>query len=126
MFKVIIKNQEKNLEWSAQFESQELSQEWLSKQIGKPNRLPERFINKLDENGNFVLDENGIAIQELLPAEFTSEVINISSEIEIEKAKLEAKKYLQNSDWYVIRFIDSGVEIPSDVKQKREEARKIL
>lgn len=114
MFKVIIKNEEKQLEWSAQFESQELAQEWLNKQIGKPHRLPERKV--LDDEKNEIT----------LPAEFSYEILDVSEEVELQKKKSEAKQFLANSDWYVIRFMDSGIEIPSDVKQKREESRKIL
>lgn len=126
MFKVIIKNEEKQLEWSAQFESQELAQEWLSRQIGKPNRLPERLVSKFDEGGSVAVDENGNPIQELLPAEFSSEIIDISEQVAAEKAKYDAKQYLADTDWYVIRFMDSGIEIPVDVKNKREIARSVI
>jgi hypothetical protein len=126
MFKVNIKNLEKNLLWSAQFESQELAQEWLSKQIGKPNRLPERFINKLDENGSFIVDENGIAIQELLPAEFIYEIIDGSAELELQKIKSEAKQYLADTDWYVIKMMDTGIAIPQEIAIKRQEARDLI
>jgi len=113
MYQVNIKNVEKDLSWSAQFESKELAQEWLDKQIGKPNRLPQRKV---------IVDE----VEVEMPSEFTSEILDISEMVALSKAKLEAKQYLASSDWYVIRFMDSGVEIPSDVKQKREEARKLL
>ena len=35
----------------------------------------------------------------------------------------EAKAYLISTDWYIIRYADSGKEVPSDIKIKREEAR---
>lgn len=31
--------------------------------------------------------------------------------------------YLASTDWYVTRFIETGVAIPDDVKTKRQEAR---
>ena len=31
--------------------------------------------------------------------------------------------YLNQTDWYAIRFAETGVEIPEDVKTKRAEAR---
>jgi hypothetical protein len=126
MFQVNIKNEEKNLEWNARFASQELAQEWLSKQVGKPHRLPERLVNKLDEIGELIKDENGAIIQELIPAEFTAEVIDISKNLELQKQKAEAKKFLSDTDWYVIRFIDSGIEIPEEIKKQRQQAREIL
>lgn len=35
----------------------------------------------------------------------------------------ELQKYLNETDWYVVRFSETGVEIPEEVKQKRQEAR---
>lgn len=36
---------------------------------------------------------------------------------------VEAQKYLDSTDWYIVRFMDSGVEVPQEVKDKRAEAR---
>ena len=33
------------------------------------------------------------------------------------------EQYLKDTDWYAIRFADEGKKIPSDIKQKRMEAR---
>lgn len=35
----------------------------------------------------------------------------------------EAQKYLDSTDWYIVRFMDSGVDVPQEVKDKRAEAR---
>lgn len=35
----------------------------------------------------------------------------------------EALAYLASTDWYVVRFSETGVDIPDDVKAKRQEAR---
>ena len=37
-----------------------------------------------------------------------------------------AKQYLNETDWYVIRFIETGVPIPEDVSQARELARVVV
>ena len=42
---------------------------------------------------------------------------------ELERRLSELQEYLRSTDWYAIRFADSGVEIPSSVKQARQEAR---
>lgn len=34
-----------------------------------------------------------------------------------------AEWYLQKTDWYVIRFLETGVAVPDDVTAKRAEAR---
>ena len=80
MFKVSISNPTENKAWEAKFETQELAQEWLSKQIGKPNRLPERVIK--NEAGEEVT----------LPAEFTSEIVDLSLDVEYVKDEVRAKR----------------------------------
>lgn len=35
----------------------------------------------------------------------------------------ELHSYLNSTDWYAIRFADTGVPIPAEIKQKRQEAR---
>ena len=40
-----------------------------------------------------------------------------------EAQNLEALKYLADTDWYVIREMDSGVAIPENIKTLRAEAR---
>jgi hypothetical protein len=52
--------------------------------------------------------------------EFTEEEI---AKQELDKQISEAKQYLASTDWYIIRYADSGKEVPSDIKIKREEAR---
>lgn len=42
---------------------------------------------------------------------------------EQERINREARNYLTETDWYVLRFQETGVEIPEDVLSKREEAR---
>lgn len=46
------------------------------------------------------------------------------SEFELKDILLaENQKYLSETDWYVTRCAETGVEIPEDVKQKRAQAR---
>ena len=43
---------------------------------------------------------------------------------EINKNKLlKLKNYLEETDWYVIRFSETSIPIPNEIKQKRQEAR---
>lgn len=41
----------------------------------------------------------------------------------LNKAKKEALQYLADTDWYVVRFAETGVAIPADIATKREECR---
>ena len=38
----------------------------------------------------------------------------------------QAKQYLDDTDWYYIRKIDVGIEVPADVAAKRLECRELL
>ena len=38
----------------------------------------------------------------------------------------ESKKMLAGTDWYVIRKMDTGVEIPDNIKQLRARARELI
>lgn len=38
----------------------------------------------------------------------------------------EARTYLANTDWYVSRFMETGVAIPEDVTLKRQQARESI
>lgn len=43
-----------------------------------------------------------------------------------EEAKQKATAYLSSTDWYVVRFTETGVAIPEDISQARAEARLAL
>ena len=44
--------------------------------------------------------------------------------LKVDRAKV--KKYLSDTDWYVIRQQETGVDIPQDVLDKRAECRGLL
>lgn len=46
-------------------------------------------------------------------------------ELEKQKPKLinKRKSYLNSTDWYVIRSIELSIEIPKEIKEKRDKAR---
>ena len=44
------------------------------------------------------------------------------SEIDAERIA-ELQQYLDDTDWYAVRFAETGIEIPEEVKQKRQDAR---
>jgi hypothetical protein len=39
------------------------------------------------------------------------------------KEEMEARKYLADTDWYIIRELDSGEPCPADIKAARAQAR---
>ncbi|MFJ2455288.1 hypothetical protein ACIOWK_26750, partial [Pseudomonas protegens] len=38
----------------------------------------------------------------------------------------EARKYLQQTDWLVVRKLETGKEVPADIAEKRAEARSLI
>lgn len=114
MFKVNIINASQNLSWSASFPSEAEAQAWLTQQIGKPHRMSEQIIE--NEDGNLTI----------IPQEFTSEIIDISPQVELDSQKAAAKKLLADTDWMIIREIDSGIPCPQEIKSQRSAARSIL
>lgn len=38
----------------------------------------------------------------------------------------EAREYLQQTDWLVVRKLETGKEVPADIAEKRAEARSLI
>ncbi|QIH05132.1 MULTISPECIES: hypothetical protein [unclassified Pseudomonas] len=38
----------------------------------------------------------------------------------------EAREYLRQTDWLVVRKLETGKEVPADVAEKRAEARSLI
>jgi LmbE family N-acetylglucosaminyl deacetylase len=58
---------------------------------------------------------------------YTSELIDITEYVDpavvaLQKSNAEARAYLASTDWYVIRQMERGIEIPDDVKAARLDA----
>lgn len=80
----------------------------------------------IDEEIRYDKDyENNIIQQRWvkLKAEYTIEVSDITEQLTQQKINDEALQYLKNTDWYIIRELDSGVQCPELVKQNRANAR---
>lgn len=99
MYKVSIKNLDNFVNWSTKFEKYEDAVNWTVEQLKKPGRMQQ-------------------PLEEL--------IVDVSAQIALEKAKSDAKAHLLNTDWYVIRFMDSGIEIPAEIKSSRQAARELL
>lgn len=145
MWNVLIVNSSKNMTWQkSDCVSEVEAQSWLQSQIGKPHRLPEREVSIEDdyeqedvleviqENVQIGVDEENNAIYELqdtkvrLKAQFTSEIVDISSQVASEAEQAAARKLLADTDWLIIREMDSGVPCPQEIKDQRAAARLVL
>jgi hypothetical protein len=78
--------------------------------------LPCVVFDKIEETSDEYVLHNG---EYLLKSE--AEVLQ--NQEEINKRIEELQQYLNDTDWYVARYSETGVEIPEEVKQKRAEAR---
>lgn len=74
------------------------------------------FVKKANTEGKIIkADVNGNPILIDVPQPSEKEIL----ENEINQLEF----YLKSTDWYAIRFADTGIEIPEEIKQKRQEAR---
>ena len=80
------------------------------------------YMSVPQANGNreYELIKEWLAQGNVPEPEFTEEELQAQSTA---KAKAEALAYLASTDWYIVRFMDSGVEVPQEIKDKRAEAR---
>lgn len=51
------------------------------------------------------------------------EKVKTSDILEKETKSVEAKLYLAETDWYVLRFVETGETVPKAVSEKRADAR---
>lgn len=85
-----------------------------------------------DLNNELYVDpiiENHVGLIEITEIEFKELVelkLKPTSEQHLTQQKAEARQYLNDTDWYVTRKMETGVEIPEDVTIKRAEARALI
>lgn len=100
MFKAILRNEKANKEWIGHdkngepFPTREEAEAWLKRQIGKPERLPEREVEfkedlpqeDIKEIKEVVIDTDGekpiIKKIAVLKQEFVVEIINLNEDVE--------------------------------------------
>ena len=78
--------------------------------------LPCVTFDKIEETSEEYVLHNGEYV-------LKSEADALQNQEEIDKQIEELQKYLDDTDWYIARYSETGVEIPEEVKQKRQEAR---
>ena len=77
-------------------------------------------VPKADGNREYDLIKQWLAKGNTPEPEFTAEEL---AKQELQIKIQEALVYLNNTDWYVTRFTETGKEIPEEVTIKRAEAR---
>lgn len=102
----------------------------------------EAYVDEIeDENGNIIQSEKKTRYIPMFTEETVDDAIQEFSEEDIitvegnfylagyapepsaESIIAKDEEYLKSTDWYAIRFADTGEEIPADIKKARQEAR---
>ena len=87
-----------------------------------------------DENGKLYADaaawcnENGAVLEEIEPENGVRrfKIVSVPEETDEEKREFriaELQDFLDLTDWYAVRFAETGVAVPEDVKAERQAAR---
>jgi hypothetical protein len=74
------------------------------------------IINEANSSGKLIkgdADGNPVLVDPPEPSEYEKDQQRIA----------ELERFLSETDWYAIRFADTGEEIPAEIKTKRQEAR---
>lgn len=99
MFKLIINKKDGSHYWTEHFSTKEELNKWLTE----------------EKTRNYWDPEYTVQIIDITPLPI---VIDPQEEI-----NLKAKGLLSKTDWYVLRFVETGVAIPAEVSEERAEAR---
>lgn len=131
MIQVLIKKQEQ-ITNEAYFPSLEEAHAWLAhhesiKSFGQPKQIMQQQI----ELSPAVLAEDGSVLQEAvtelkeveLAGEYEVIIEDISAKLAQERINAEAQKFLDSTDWIVIRALEKGLELSPELKAERQAAR---
>ncbi len=125
------------------FASEEAAMEWFGPRIDQgiygQKHVPAQYRTITVVTQEAVLDESGEEIspavledqQELvrdeIPAAFVIEFQEVADPpiIDLEQQQINnaARAYLASTDWYVVRFLEAGIAVPSEVTAQRAAAR---
>ena len=116
---------------SAQFPSQEEADAWLARHegmgtFGQKKETVERQVLIFPA----VVDSEGLEIspaqheiQQVEISGYSVEIVDISAQLEQEAINAAALKLLAETDWMILRQLDSGVACPQEIKDARAVAR---
>lgn len=118
-----------------QFSTQIEADNWINEQVAlKSWGKPERWVDEEDCSLQGEIISEAIAEQMIggpenehkqykFAAEYVIEQEDITAKVLQEEINSASLKYLAETDWYVIRFLESGVAVPAEVSTQRTAAR---
>lgn len=87
--------------------------------------LPENFQGETWGGKQVVVSDEAAIGDSYIEGQFVKPVPepHVPTQEEINE---EARAYLASTDWYVVRFTETGVEVPEEITIKRQEAREAI
>lgn len=79
--------------------------------------INEFFVRKKNIDGSDFLDENGDFVNEVIYSEIVDEIFTI------EQLKKMQYDELQPTDWYFVRKVELGIEVPIEIINERLSIR---
>lgn len=104
---------------------------WLEENANKGN-LGKKAYSEEIEVSPAVFDENGVELSPAKfetkhhPAQYTVTLVDITENLEKEQQEQDNRdflKYLADTDYYIIRELETGVKAPKEIKDARKLAR---
>jgi hypothetical protein len=116
----------------AKFTTDDLANAWVEQEInnqsfGRNERwlVESEFTDEVIEQSLESRIRNGLGnlLEYKFSADYTIQISDISIEELARQESSEAVRYLSETDWYIIREMDSGEQCPNDIKLARAAAR---
>lgn len=137
MFKIEIKNLQNIVTNLAQFSTEQQCLDWLNEvkltgAFGKLEReVREIFPGILENNEDISKSVSSRQVEEFsqtitwhtLPQEFTHTITDETVLHQAQQESREALTYLNSTDWYVSRLVETGVPVPQNILDARAAAR---
>ena len=76
---------------------------------------------KLDDESRDLTDDEVTELDGFIDSIVVNESVSVQWDINVNQ-----RLYLTNTDWYVTRFAETGIEIPAEIIAKRAEARSAI
>lgn len=89
-------------------------------QFFEENQQPENAV--FVETMNFIKPKINIITKEVYEGATTDEILQYENKIK-QELKQQAYEELLPTDWYVVRFIETGIAIPQEILDQRQAIR---
>lgn len=138
MIKVIVKNLDGVVTNQASHDDQQKAEQWVDscekiKAFGKPERwIHEDDLSAMGEDKTLAIASEEVGSMEedrkryKFAAEYTVVYEDITNQIIAEADKAQALKHLADTDWYVLRKVETGLGIPDSILASRAAARVVI